>query len=271
MGRQHRRNSLLSPQPTIRSNRLVPLQAREWRVWSLWMYPRIRTSNRLVAVVLGVIMIAAAAVFISQQRQPAQAAQPTYPIRAAFYYPWFPETWGSGTNYHPQLGQYDSSDPAVIGQHITWMKSASIQAGIASWWGQGTKTDSRFPALETAAVGTGFKWTAYYEPEGSGNPSQDQVAADLTYLKQHYVKNHPQWLRVNAKPVIFVYGDASDDCNTVAKWIAANRGRFYLNLKVFSGYRNCAQQPASWHQYSPAARTDGQLPYSYSISPGFYK
>src|SRR4051794_9972732 len=33
--------------------------------------------------------------------------QPSFPIRAAFYYPWFPETWGPSTdrytNYHPSL------------------------------------------------------------------------------------------------------------------------------------------------------------------------
>jgi hypothetical protein len=228
-------------------------------------------SNRLVAAVLGLIMVAAALVFVTQQHQAASAVQPTFPIRAAFYYPWFPETWGSGTNYHPTLGQYDSSNSAVIKQHIAWMQSAGIQAGIASWWGQGTLTDGRFPALESNVGATGFKWTAYYEQEGNGNPTQSQIASDLTYLKSHYVTNHPQWLRVNKKPVLFVYGDASDDCSTVSKWLAANNNRFYLNMKVFSGYRNCASQPNSWHQYAPSARTDAQLPYSYSISPGFWK
>ena len=45
-------------------------------------------------------------------------AQPSMPIRAAFYYPWFPETWGPSsnpfTNYHPSAGLYDSSAPATI-------------------------------------------------------------------------------------------------------------------------------------------------------------
>jgi hypothetical protein len=40
---------------------------------------------------------------------------------------------------------------------------------------------------------------------------------------------------------------------------------------VFSGYRGCADQPDSWHQYAPAKATDAQLPYSISISPGFWK
>src|SRR5919108_4117390 len=38
------------------------------------------------------------------------------PVRAAFYYPWFPEAWTQSgqrpfTNYRPSSGFYDSSDP----------------------------------------------------------------------------------------------------------------------------------------------------------------
>ena len=41
-------------------------------------------------------------------------------------------------------------------------------------------------------------------------------------------------------------------------------------LKIFSGYKTCASQPDSWHQYSPAVATDRQAGYSYAISPGFW-
>ena len=48
----------------------------------------------------------------------AHAASPTFPIRAAFYYPWFPETWGPVSNrythYTPTLGYYNSIDTAII-------------------------------------------------------------------------------------------------------------------------------------------------------------
>jgi len=50
--------------------------------------------------------------------------QPSFPIRAAFYYPWFPEAWNQQgfnpfTKYHPALGFYDSSSTAVIQSHIS--------------------------------------------------------------------------------------------------------------------------------------------------------
>ena len=54
------------------------------------------------------------------------------------------------------------------------------------------------------------------------------------------------------------------------RWKQANTVGAYIVLKVFSGYRLCASQPDSWHQYSPAVATDQQSGYSYSISPGFW-
>ena len=100
--------------------------------------------------------------------------QPSLPIRAAFYYPWFPETWGPSsdrfTNYHPSLGWYDSSDVGVVSQHIAAMQYGGIQAGISSWWGQGTKTDQRVPTLLRAADGTTFRWSLYYEEEAQADP-----------------------------------------------------------------------------------------------------
>jgi hypothetical protein len=200
---------------------------------------------------------------------PAHAAQPTFPIRGAFYYPWFPETWGDGTHYHPTLGQYDSSDAAVVAQHIAWMQSAGLRAGIASWWGPGSKTDSRIPLLESAAVNTGFKWTLYYEAEGYSDPSSATIRSDLAYIQSHYVTHHPQYLRVNGKPVIFVYAAGNDGCGMTSRW-AGNTG-FYVVLKVFSGFTGCASQPDSWHQYAPASAEQVHLPWSFVISPGFWK
>ena len=45
----------------------------------------------------------------------------------------------------------------------------------------------------------------------------------------------------------------------------------YIVLKVFSGYKTCADQPAGWHQYGPASANADMSPYSYTISPGFWK
>ena len=71
---------------------------------------------------------------------PTPDIQPSFPIRAVFYYPWFPEAWNQQgynpfTNYNPTLGFYDSSNVAIVKSHIASMQYGNIQVGIASWWG----------------------------------------------------------------------------------------------------------------------------------------
>src|SRR5207247_539670 len=73
------------------------------------------------------------------------------------------------------------------------------------------------------------------------------------------------------KFVVFVYSDGSDACGMADRWKAANTVGAYVVLKVFSGYKTCTSQPDGWHQYAPAVAEDGQAPYSFSISPGFWK
>ena len=58
---------------------------------------------------------------------PAADVQPSFPIRAAFYYPWYPEAWNQNniypyTNYTPSLGYYDLSNSAVLQQHLAAMQ-----------------------------------------------------------------------------------------------------------------------------------------------------
>jgi len=200
--------------------------------------------------------------------------QPSFPIRAAFYYPWFPQAWTQlgitpYTNYTPTLGYYSSADLNIIRQHIDMMQYGNIQAGIASWWGQGQQTDTKIAGLLSAAAGTHFRWALYYENESQGDPSVSQIHNDLVYINNHYGQD-PSYLRVNGKFVVFVYADANDACGMADRWKQANTLGAYIVLKVFAGYGSCASQPDSWHQYSPAVAADRQGSFSYSISPGFW-
>ncbi len=199
--------------------------------------------------------------------------RPPYPIRAAFYYPWFPETWGRATarytHYMPSLAFYDSGSPAVITAHIKAMRYAHLDAAIASWWGPHSRTDARLPKL-LAATGPGFHWAIYYEREGHGDPSPAQLRADLLYLRSHEATSRA-YLRIGGRFVVFVWADPADRCGMAKRWKAANTVGAFVVLKVFPGYRSCPAQPNGWHQYAPAEAQDAQTPFSYSISPGFYK
>ena len=232
----------------------------------------LRWLRRAVTMIL---ILSNFATTILADAAPVQAdTQPSFPIRAAFYYPWFPEAWNQQgfnpfTNYNPSLGFYDASQ-TVTRQHIAAMQYGGVQAGIASWWGQGSRTDTHIPGLLQAAAGTNFRWSIYYENESQGDPSVSQLTSDLTYLRDKY-GNDPSFLRINGRFVVFVYADGADACGMVDRWKQANTVGAYVVLKVFSGYRNCANQPDNWHQYSPAVATDSQRGYSYAIAPGFWK
>jgi hypothetical protein len=217
------------------------------------------------------------------------------PIRAAFYYPWFPEAWAQQgqnpfTNYVPTRGSY-GVDVDTVRAQIADMQYGGISLGIASWFGQGSTTDRHWQTLMDAADGTGFGWAPYYEPEGIGDPTPQQIADDMHYLFATYVgtgDGSGLELMAGKGMVVFVYN--ADDptqakgCDTVDRWAQArrllweqHRETIYLDLKVFTGYASCSQTATvdGWHQYGPAsgdhdfasAPGDG----SYTISPGFWK
>ncbi len=214
-------------------------------------------------------------------------------IRAAFYYPWFPQAWvqqgqNPFTNYYPGLGLYSIDVPTVTGQ-VADLQYGGISLGLASWFGQGSTTDKHWPALFQAAQGTGFSWAPYYEPEGISDPTPQQIADDLHYLRSTYGGPGSALAELPGKGMpVFVYN--TDDptqakgCDTIDRWTQA-RGLLsseygesvYVDLKVFPGYRTCPGTPSvdGWHQYGPAsalqdfstAPGDG----SFSISPGYWK
>ncbi len=208
--------------------------------------------------------------------------QPAAPIRAAFFYPWFPEAWTQHsifpyTNYHPSLGWYSSKDDAIIDQQLALARKSLLDVFISSWWGQGHHTDAALQYILPRSTRAGspypnLRWAIYYENESQGDPSAAQLTSDLQYLAGK-VFSQPGYLRVNGRPVVFVYADANDACGMVDRWAQAKQamgGNVYVVLKVFVGYLNCAKQPDSWHQYSPAVGYDQQGVRSAAVSPGFW-
>ena len=200
----------------------------------------------------------------------------TFPVRAAFYYPWFPESWDQGgvspfTNFTPSAGLYDSSDPGLIATHIDALQYGGIAAGIASWWGQGHPTDARIPELLAGASGGDFRWSLYYEQEGYDDPSVEVIQADLRSIQDRYA-THPNFLRVDGRFVVFVWADPQDACGMADRWSQANTADIdaYVVLKTFSGHSTCSAQPASWHQYGPALASASVGTSAFTISPGFW-
>ncbi|SCL19397.1 hypothetical protein [Micromonospora inyonensis] len=214
-------------------------------------------------------------------------------VRAAFYYPWFPEAWRQQgldpfTNYRPTRGLYQV-DEATVRSQVAEMREGWITLGVASWFGRGSTTDRHWPAMMAGARNTGFSWAPYYEPESTSQPDVERITEDLHYLRATYGgARSPLAVLPGKGMVVFVY-NANDlttelGCATVDRWNAARDllARRYgetvhVNLKVFPGFRTCAGTPRvdGWHQYGPdraesdfsAAPGEG----SYTVSPGFWK
>jgi beta-glucanase (GH16 family) len=204
-------------------------------------------------------------------------SQPPLPLRAAFYYPSYPEAWTQNgifpyTHYHPTLGFYDSGASAVVQQHVAAMQYGGIQTALASWAGVASKTDGRFATLlsTTDAAGSAFRWAVLYELEGQANPTVAQIESDLISIRRRY-GGDPSYLRIAGRFVVFVSADASDGCAMPDRWKQANTPGAYVVLRVVSGYTLCASQPSGWYGYAPAGAENSQGTYSFSISPGFWR
>jgi hypothetical protein len=207
---------------------------------------------------------------------PADTSQPSFPIRAVFYYAWYPEAWFRAsvypyTRFHPTLDYYGANDPAVVRRQLDALLYAHLDAAVYSWWGRDEypPTDVRLWRYLAAARTTPFRWAIYYEREGYEDPSVERLHADLEYVRDEYASNQA-YLRVDGRFVVFVYAGLGDSCGMAERWRAANEGiGAYLVLKAFVGYRDCAAQPSAWHQYSGDQAEYGLTPDSFMISPGF--
>lgn len=156
----------------------------------------------------------------------------------AFYYPWYgvPEGpggsgrtvhWGridatnkdiEASRHYPELGAYDSHDPKVINQHCRWAKEAGIDTLIVSWWGHNDYTDRAMEKILESCGRYGLNACIYYETVP--RPQTSQSAADDIIKVLNKYGDHPAYLKVNGRPVVFVYGRALQQLG-LTDWLRA--------------------------------------------------
>ena len=93
------------------------------------------------------------------------------------------------------LGAYSANDPAVLEQHMRWLRRAGVELIITSWWGQGSYEDRAVPALLAAAENNGIGVAFHLEPYRGR--SAEQIAADVAYLYRQYGSS-PAFYRTDA-------------------------------------------------------------------------
>ncbi len=230
--------------------------------------------------------------------------QPHPPYYATFYYMWYkapnpdgkwdywtdgganpPNTWFS--HYLPDVNPsawdpanelYSENNYNIFKWQMGKMAEAKIEVAIASWWGQGTREDITFNNVINSFMGKSdnpypnLRWAVYYEDEGFSDPAVSVLVSDLTYIKNKYAGS-PYMLKINGKPVMFVYAGVNDAGGMAQRWKDANAAvgnYFYTVLKVYPGSNTDPNQPSAWHQYAPAARSGTDGKDYYFISPGFW-
>ncbi|MBI1294383.1 SH3 domain-containing protein [bacterium] len=130
------------------------------------------------------------------------------PLVLAFYYTWFDEnTWREDQVPDFPVERYVSRDRGVMGRHIEQAQRAGIDALMVAWYGPGgqwNQTEPNLAAMLDEANARAFKLGILFE---TNSPFFSGVG-DATEALRHALNvhaNHPAYLRVDGKPVIFFW------------------------------------------------------------------
>ncbi len=215
---------------------------------------------------------------IGQMQTRAAEQNPTVPPASverrvlAFYYPWYgiPEGpggagrtvhWGkidaankdiAASTHYPTLGAYDSHDPAVIDQHCRWAKAAHIDTLIVSWWGHGDYTDRAMPKILDGCKQNGLQACIYYETVPKPKTAE-AAAKDIIKVLEKY-GSHEAHLKVDGKPVVFIYGRAVGELGLTG-WLEAVK-------LIKAGYKGGAVVIGDQFSYGAARVFDGVHTYN---------
>lgn len=133
----------------------------------------------------------------------AATAQP-FPRTAIFFYPWYGiprldggyQQWEQNGHvppgdlysaYFPANGVYSSSSAHVLDTQMTEIARAGVAEVVSSWWGTGSPTDTRLPAVIRAAHRHRLTVAVHIEPYPGRTAAS--VAADVARLSGFGIKD----------------------------------------------------------------------------------
>jgi hypothetical protein len=225
--------------------------------------------------------------------QQSTRAAPTLSQRVQlFYYAWYgnPSVYGSwvhwpqgsttppnsiSANFYPQLGAYDSGDPAALDQHMRWVQQTGAGVIIYSWWGQGSYEDRLVRKTMDAANQYGIKVAWHIEPYG-GRTAQSTVN-DINYIHQQY-GSHPAFYRDaahgNRAPFYIFYSLQAADWTPLeqvksssivfAQTTDLSRVAHFGGIYTYGGM----DMTSSWKWLDDYCKANGML-WAPSVQPGY--
>jgi hypothetical protein len=109
----------------------------------------------------------------------------------------------------PKLGLHSSRDPNVVGAHIAQSIRGGISFWAVSWWGPNHICEDVLRNVILPHPNAGkLKYAILYESTGRLGPLRAphyrHWMEDLAYIEKTYF-GHPHYLRIDGRPVVFVY------------------------------------------------------------------
>ena len=139
------------------------------------------------------------------------------------YYPWYTmESWDSAWLYERDkpATPYSSSDPVAIERHVHQAQNAGIDVFLCYWKNPGGYNDRNFALLLDIAQNNNFyvaiqlQAVEFDQATWEAIPRDETVLlSELEYIHGNY-GGYPAYLKVDGKPVVFVYSATSVPLST---------------------------------------------------------
>ena len=127
------------------------------------------------------------------------------PMVLANYFAWYDAAGWDACNISAgdrPIQRYHSDDPAAIARHIDMALSAGVDGFTLQWVGPGDRTDRNFAALLNQSAGKPFYNTVVFLRHIWPGATQGNTRDAISHLINNY-GGHPNFLRINGRPVIF--------------------------------------------------------------------
>ena len=128
-----------------------------------------------------------------------------------------PDIW---SHFHPLIGAYDSTDPALLECHLLQMKLAGIDGVIVDWYGSADALD--YPAIHAASRALfdataehGMKFAVCYEDRAVGilldrkllepEDAEKRLQADIAWAAEHWFGGS-HYARLDDRPLLLNFG-----------------------------------------------------------------